>query len=400
MRIKYVSHFGPEGQAVAAKRLMLALVARGVELTWTPMVVGDRWGLGVEPFAGCATGDRDLDPLCNRALDYDTVIVHLRPAFYPKWAQVEPGKRLVGHTVWETDRVPRHWIPLLNTVSDVVVPSRWNREAFLKAGVQAPVHAIPHVAVSAGLRRSAGEPHAERADGAPFVFYTIGTWTARKAIPLLVRCYLETFTARDPVRLVLKTTEAAYTHVWHQRFYGTRRVWAALRRAAPRLARGAAATARGLVETMLRRHHEPPEITLVTASLDESEVDALHRDGDCFVSLTHGEGWGLGAFDAAAHGTPVIITGFGGQMEYLDPARAGIVGYDLVPVRDDNDPANFRRDQRWAVPRLREAAELMRSVVARPAEWRERAVDLRRSVVMAYNGERVSSLLLAALGRE
>lgn len=399
MRIKYVSHFGPEGQFVAAKRLMLALVERGVELTWTPMVVGDRWGLGVEPFSGRAIGDAELDPFCNRDLDYDTVIVHLRPVFYPHWAEMEPSRRLVGHTVWETDRLPPHWPALLARVTDVLVPSCWNREVFARSGVEAPVHVIPHVAL-ANLGRAEARPPSEGERGDPFVFYSIGTWTARKAIPLLIRCYLETFTGRDPVRLVLKTTASAYAHAWHRRFRTLRRARAAVRRLVPSLPAVPAASARALVEKMRRRHADPPEIRLVTGSLTDAEIDDLHRRGDCFVSLTHAEGWGLPAFDAAAHGTPVIITGYGGQMEYLDPERAGIVGFDLVPVRDDNDPDSFRREQRWAMPRLREASALMHSAFARPAEWRERAAGLRSTVLSKYNGERVASRLLAALRRE
>ena len=39
--------------------------------------------------------------------------------------------------------------------------------------------------------------------------------------------------------------------------------------------------------------------------------DAIHAIGDCYVSLTHGEGWGMGAFDAATLGKPVLITGWG-----------------------------------------------------------------------------------------
>jgi len=398
MRIKYVSHFGPEGQFVAAKRLMLALAESGVELTWTPMVLGDRWGLHVEPFRGRSVGDPDLDEFCNRPLAADTVIVHLRPVFYPRWAELEPGKRLVGHTVWETDRLPPQWPALLARATDVIVPCCWNRDVFVRSGVRVPVHVVPHVAAPRPERAGGRSPATARGAD-PFVFYSIGTWTVRKAIPLLLRCYLKTFTGRDPVRLVLKTTESAHANVW----YGRSRALRLLRAAARRLARTRSTapppSARAAVERILRRHPDPPEVLLVTGTLPDTGIDEIHRQGDCFVSLTHGEGWGIPAFDAATRGTPVIMTGYGGQMEYLDAERAGIVGYDLVPVREDNDPDTFRREQRWAMPRLAEAATLMRSVVARPDEWRERAGGIRERILAAYEGKRVAAHLLAALGK-
>lgn len=393
MRIRYVSHFGPEGQFVAAKRLMLALSEIGVELTWTPMVVGDRWGLYVEPFSGRSVGDPDLDSFCNRPLEVDTVIVHLRPVFYPKWAELQRGKRLVGHTVWETDRLPPSWPALMAGMTDVIVPCRWNREVFLRSGVTAPVHVIPHIAVP-GPRRERPSGRSGGADS--FVFYSIGTWTVRKGITLLLRSFLETFTGRDPVRLILKTTETTQENVW----YGRSRVLRLARAAAKHLVRAQAArppSARAAVEKLTRRHRDPPEIRLVAGSVSDAEIDAIHREGDCFVSLTRAEGWGIPAFDAAARGTPVIITGYGGQMDYLNADRAGIVGYDLVPVREDNDAGEFRREQRWAMPRLAEASTLMRDVVQRPGEWRERAAALREKILTAYDGKRVAALLLAAL---
>lgn len=59
--IKYVSLYGALGYFVAAKRYMLELLRCDIPLTWTPMVPGASWGIGLEPFNGRAVGDDDLD---------------------------------------------------------------------------------------------------------------------------------------------------------------------------------------------------------------------------------------------------------------------------------------------------------------------------------------------------
>ena len=46
-------------------------------------------------------------------------------------------------------------------------------------------------------------------------------------------------------------------------------------------------------------------------------MQAIHNIGDCYLSLTFSEGWGMGAYDAALAGKPVIISDFGAQIEFV-----------------------------------------------------------------------------------
>ena len=93
-----------------------------------------------------------------------------------------------------------------------------------------------------------------------------------------------------------------------------------------------------------------------------------------------------------------MITGLGGPLDYLDPAAAGLVGFDLARVRDDDDPRHFTRDQRWARPRAAEAAALLRRGRANIAEARERAAALQRRIHDELGEQAVTRRLLAALG--
>ena len=68
--------------------------------------------------------------------------------------------------------------------------------------------------------------------------------------------------------------------------------------------------------------------------LSDGEMLALHERGDCFVSLARTEGWGLGTFDAARLGKPVVTTDYGGQLDFLDPALAWLAPHSMVPVHE------------------------------------------------------------------
>lgn len=58
-------------------------------------------------------------------------------------------------------------------------------------------------------------------------------------------------------------------------------------------------------------------MVFVPDELSDEDMGPLHLAGDAFISLTRGEGFGVGAFEAAAAGKPVIMTGWGGRLDFL-----------------------------------------------------------------------------------
>jgi hypothetical protein len=305
------------GYGEAARRLVAALRGAGDEVTWLPFRPGPGWSLGYEPFGAVPS----VGPST-------TAVAHLTPEYYPAMRLRVGDARLVAHTVWETDRLPRHWPALLAHVDQVVVPCRWNAEVF-GAEVSVPVSVVPHVAPE--VLRTTSPTWAFGSD--TFVCYSIAPWTARKAPWLTVAAFLEAFGAGDDVVLVLLTSPADAT--------------------------SGGSTVAALARVLAGRR-DPPKVLLVTRKLDEEELAALHTRGDCFVSLCRSEGWGLGAFDAGAYGNEVVITGFGGQLDYLDAGVARLVDHEVVPVEDPAGAPSYTPDQTWAEPSVAHAAVLLR----------------------------------------
>lgn len=372
--VRYVSLLGGNGYFVAAKRLMLAMAGAGVPFTWDPVSVrGVRRGPDI--LAGRAIGDRDLDPYCLRALDYDTVIIHTPPEIFAECARREPGKRLIGHTTWETDTLPAHWPQLFDVLEQLLVPSEWNRAVFLRGGTRVPIAVLPHVLGPTAPVRS---PRWDDIAPETFVFYLIEEWTARKNLAETISLYRRTFTRDENTLLIVKTSTSAYRPfpfprlvprlVWARKLYGRIRS----RLAIPgRLSLGSNAALR--MAAIERTSAGGGRVRMVTGQIDEADIAGLHQRGDCYLSLSHGEGWGIGAFDAAAAGNPVVATGWGGALDYLDPHYAWVVGCDLVIARDDENLAKFKKQHRWAQPRAEAAAAMMRRVAADPEAARARA---------------------------
>lgn len=369
--VKYVSLHETSGYGRAARPFILGLDQAGVPVTWVPMVPGRALGLGYQPQERRAPGDPLLDPLWNRPLRYETVILHTVPEYLPFWREREPNKRILLHTVWETDRLPRHWPDLLNQADGLIVPCHWNRRVFREGGVSVPISVIPHILTDLPEVAARSEHNAS-----VFVFYTIGEWTERKAIAELVRCYLDEFSADESVCLVIKTSR------WDQTL--------------PRRALFRRSSAKAL-RRLLRPYGSPARIRLIAEQIDEPQLAALHQTGDCYVSLCHSEGWGLGAFEAAGAGRAVIMTGYGGHRDYLAPDTAYLVDYRLTPVRVRRGRRSYSRDQRWAIADPAHARRLMRRVFEQREEARTRAVRLEGFVRQNFNQDTVIPLLIEVL---
>lgn len=371
--IKYVSLHEYSGYGNAARAYLRGLMKSGIPLTWAPMVRGSAWGLGYEPFLEQISANDELSPICNKPIEYDTVIVHTVPEYYPLWKEREPGKQLIGYTVWETTRIPDHWRDLLNAVDRLMVPCEWNRQVFTQCGVTTPIEVIPHILEDLSVETCDISWEIPEED---FVFYTIGTWTARKAIPDLIRCYLNTFNSRHRTTLVIKTSARDYTQGrWMQYVRTPER----------------------FVRRILATYPDPARIRLITEPLREAEISCLHHRGDCFVSLCHSEGWGLGAFNAAGLGKPIIITGFGGHVEFLPEELAHLVNYRMVPVVDHQGRTSYSPNQAWAKPDPDHASHLMKLVFSKKAEAQEKGKKLAEHIQQRFNEKKVIKKLIASL---
>lgn len=356
--IRYISANDHSGYGTAARRLLHGLRNSAIPFIWTPLAAGG-WGLGYEEFRGKSSGDPILDAHLGRDLPYDTVFLHFVPEYALFWREKEPDKRLILHTAWETDRIPRHWRFLLELADIVVVPSTWNRDVFLDSGLRVPVETLPHIALPPSVAHG---PLPIAIPDDDFVFLAVDTWTERKGLREMIQCYLDTFTADDRVNLVIKTDRRSGIAAWPL-FSSTLRE----------------------TRSLMRRHRKPARVSLITRSITNHEMLRLHDRADCYISLSHGEGWGIGAFDAATRGKPVISTGFGGVMDYLSPEKAFLVRSRPVPVRNDLGKPSFTHDQLWAEPDTVHAGELMRHVLDHRQEASSRGLLLQADILQRFN---------------
>jgi glycosyltransferase involved in cell wall biosynthesis len=400
--IRYVSPLGG-GYGQAAVAYVRGLVNAGVRVQWTPFL----WPRVDQPIE-LLSGDAILDALAARphGLDstpgspdediaalvratsrrdsVDSMVIHTPPEQIN--AVRMGGVRTIANTVWETDRLPAHWVPLLGSVDAVCVPSTMNADVFARSGVRAPLSVVPHIRRTrwseihldqiGELRASLGL----RSDCV--TFYSINTWDIRKNTEGLLRGFAQAFHADEPVQLIVKTEsrgfEARYPF----------RVRACDEMAVEILSNVNAELGRKL----------PPVCIWAGSDLPASSIDALHEMGDCFVSATHGEGWGLGAFEAASYGNPVVMTAWGGQRDFLPPGWRGAIDCELTAatVWPTRRPS-YWSDQRWAAVSTEAIASALRSAYNELESRRAEALGIQADIAARFSGSRITAMLMKVI---
>ncbi len=204
--LKFVTLTPGCGYGDAGCQQIAGLKALGVPVSWTPTVANSAEVLAYKK------SRRDLQDsirdevlaLWRKPLACDSIMVNIPPTYWHHyWQRAEPDLRLFTYIAWEVEKVPPDWVPALNLYEQVFVPSTFNRSALVAAGVTSEVNVVPHVAREVKPVRAV-DPWGS-IDEHDFVFYTIGTWTTRKAMEDTVRAYLDAFTSDDAVALIIKT---------------------------------------------------------------------------------------------------------------------------------------------------------------------------------------------------
>ena len=334
MNIKGIKYIGPlfdaSGYAQAARGYALALHRLGIPITLSPV----SFEQGEADFGKSGT---ILKSLVNKDIEYNVVIIHLTVEHYERFR--EPGKLNIGYSVWETNKIHNDWVSWLNQhVDAVMTASDWGVECYKNSGVDIPVFAVPH-GIDMEEYNDIEPYQLNGVDPKAYKFYAICQFIERKNPLGLIKSYWSAFQNDENVALILKTYRFGFDDKEKQ----------VVRETLSRL------------KQMMPMDNYPP-IYLVLDRLDRSEVLGIHKTCDCLTHLDRGEGFGLVPFEAGACGKPVMITGWGGVLEYAKPENSYLINNTLTPVFGMPISPFYRGDQMWAEPDCGNAIRTFRNI--------------------------------------
>jgi hypothetical protein len=270
----------PSGYAMSCREILRALEQEGVRTLYRYV-----YGPG-SPFPV---------PEPENSGDYRlNVIAGRQPPANPKVAVVygqgdvfqrNRGRYKIGYTMLEVDGFPYDWVRQANQMDEVWVPSEFNRQGFLTCGLKKPAHVIP-LGVDTNYFHPGVQAHPNPMG--ELVFLSIFEWGERKEPWLLLRAFNETFSAREPVRLLCKVMN--------------RDDGLSVKQEIRKL---------GLKESGGRISY------LFNVEFPHYQLGSLYRSADCFVAVSRGEGWNMPLMEAMACGLPAIATDWGAHQEFV-----------------------------------------------------------------------------------
>ncbi|HEY6357032.1 MAG TPA: glycosyltransferase, partial [Vicinamibacterales bacterium] len=261
-----------------------------------------------------------------------------------------------------------HWLQCLAGNGLRKLPlSVFCRDVLQQLGVPARECDVLNPGYSPEVDRVGAEPR--RSAAFRFLTVTNSHDLERYGTTLLLDAYWRTFTAQDPVVLVVKD-------------YGVSSGNVALRRLV------SCASGRARVE-------------LVTEFTTKEKLIALYRSCDAFVSAHRGEGFAMKILDAMACGLPTITPLFGGPADYCTPSNCYAVEYALQPMTSglDSRSLTIANGPLWAEPDRESLERQLRRVYEDPAAARAIGEAARKDIVSRFTWDRSARSLMAIIGR-
>lgn len=352
------------GLGEAARMYIEGLTAANVPVSTTAVmpdlpVDGDRGTL--TRYGSHAYVDRraETEPAFNLACVNADALADLIAA---RGRELLAGRPTIGQWGWETDVLPPSWTRAYQLVDEVWVYSRFVAENLGRA-LPVPVVVVPP-AVTVPDVTGVELPEWGHSERFTFLFMLDFFSTERRKNALgLVTAFTRAFAPGEGPRLLVKTINARFRPRAH--------------------------------DELRARAEGHPDVQIVDEFIAGDQKAALLARADCYVSLHRSEGFGLPLAEAMLLGTPVIATGYSGNLDFTTPFNSYLVDWALTKVGPGNevypDLAN------WAEPDLEHAASLMRRVHSEPDEARPRADRARREIAQWYSPATVGAIARARL---
>jgi glycosyltransferase involved in cell wall biosynthesis len=303
------------GLAVHLRGYIHALQSAGVKTFFLP------WTQGFERLVQIPlelTSDVDRQPANLVHLNLDLLSAGQFLEREPLSSFVNAESYNVLSLAWEFLSLPEAWVDIIDTFDEVWVASSFVARA-VAAVSRRPVRVVPPPIDFDSLdRASADRVHFGLPIDRFIFFYSLdaGSVLGRKNPHAFVRAFCETFTEHDGAMCVIKIHSLDPDSPF-------------------------AAELRQIAE-------ERQDFRVITEVLDKDELATLYHSVDCYVSPHRSEGLGLTIIEAMAVGKPVIVTNFGGVVDFIDEDTAFPLPYKLIEVGEGNAP--YPRSYTWADP--------------------------------------------------
>ena len=256
---------------------------------------------------------------------------------------------------WEESEFPQQWVDEFNSnLQGITVMSKLVKKILIDNGVKIPI-------TVSGL----GLDHIDHVD-AEFVINSelkeykilhVSSCFERKGIDTLLKAYGQAFNIHDNVTLIIKTFSNPHNKV------------------------------KQILEGLSKNNDLFPHVVIIFDEYSDKQLKGLYLQSNLLVAPSRGEGFGLPIGEAMRLGIPVITTGWGGQLDFVNNRNSWLIDYKFK-----HSESHFGLDQSyWADPCVNHLCQLLLEVFNSSATAIESKTDAGKKTTSFLTWEDVAS---------
>jgi len=311
------------------------------------------------------------------------------------WAPPPPGvppeqasgwRRLTNHDVGytagvETNKISPEWIERSQIMKKIIVVSEHSKNIFndtvytavdQQTGRQIQIHnKTPIDVVGFPYRGITPSPRLKLDLKHKFNFLTVAQWCRRKNLHNTVKWFVEAFHDKE-VGFVMKTNLMKNCLMDRNR------------------------TAQSISNILHGYPDRKCSVHLLHGNLTDEEMQALYLEPKikAYLSLSHGEGFGIPMFDAVCNGMPIVTPAWSGQLDYLTmpdkkgrkTVSAARVDFSMRQIQKDAVwQGILQSDSMWCYADELSAKQKMVDVFNRYSKYKKHATSLKKHITKTFD---------------
>jgi len=339
MKVLYLGHYREgTGWAQAAQDYILALNSVGVDVVCRNIRLTHNY--------------KDVPPVIEELekkdhKDCDVCIQHLLPHHL---VGSNHFKKNVAYFVSESTSIKTtSWFNHLQLMDEVWVPNSELMSGLvddnLFPGEPDRVKLVPHTFDMNKYKKQYRPMNIPEIDH-KFKFYYMGDLNERKNIESVITAFHSEFDRSEPVSLIIKVKK-----------FGLE----------PNQVESTVRSLCDQIKSKLRIYRDNSlyiQEAIIPVEMTEDDVCSLHHYGDCFVCVSHGEGWSIPSFEAMCFGSTPICSDTGGPRDFIsdNPATGTLIGgvRSVCKCSDSAFQELFTGREEWFIPSESELKKSMR----------------------------------------
>lgn len=310
----------------------------------------------VPPGAETLLTDKEIEMIKRK--DYDINLIITNPIFWRMYTNV---KRNWVFLVWEGDKIPKSFVRecLNKDVEYILVPSKHTKMALEQSSiyylntkeailVNKKIKEVPH-----GVNLDLFYPKEKPTDKFRFLCNKgFRNLEDRGGIQYAIQAYLEEFTNKDNVELIIKINPAYPV-----------------------------GDLNSLIKNLSPNRTDLPSIQFIIQNIPYDKLVNLYNQCNVFVSSTRAESFNLPCLEAMACGLPVITTNFGGQIDYVNKENGWLISGELTDVKHEV----VYEGCKWLTPNIKELRKAMREAYSKKLLFEKGNKSLNTSKIMSWD---------------